>query len=77
MASSLSAAWTCEQCRKPQRGSKHRTMTGRTICGRCERGQVAAATGMLTTDSTPEAMQQATAIGGFREWLRRARGKKD
>lgn len=76
MSNSLSAAWTCQQCKKPQRGAKHRTSTGRTVCGACERTQTAAALGMMTTSGTTDAIQQGVAIGGAREWLRRAFGKK-
>ena len=29
MASSLSATWTCQECKTAQRGTKHSTKTGR------------------------------------------------
>ncbi|PRY53400.1 hypothetical protein BCF74_12819 [Knoellia remsis] len=77
MASSLSSTWTCQQCRKPQRGTKHRTMTGRTICTSCERLQTSAALGMLTGDTTSEQVGHAVAIDRIRGWFRRATGGRD
>lgn len=77
MASSLSVSWTCQECRKPQRGAKHRTMTGRTICGSCERKQDARIFGMVTGDDVSSQMAGATAFAGTRSWIRRALGKKD
>jgi len=77
MASSMSTAWTCQECRKPQRGAKRSTMTGRTICGPCERTQDARVFGMLSGGTVPEQMQNATAVQGARNWIRKALGKKD
>lgn len=77
MVSSMSAAWTCQECRKPQRGAKHRTTTGRTICGGCERELDARVFGMLSGDTLGEQMGAATAFKGSRSWIRNALGLKD
>lgn len=77
MTSSMSTAWTCQECKKPQRGAKHRTTTGRTVCGSCQRTQDARVYGMLAGDSVGEQMEAATAFRGARSWFRRATGKKD
>jgi len=77
MASSMSTTWTCQDCRKPQRGAKRSTMTGRTICGPCERNQGARVVGMLSGGSVGDQVQAATAFQASRSWLRKALGKKD
>ncbi|KGN30914.1 hypothetical protein N802_05820 [Knoellia sinensis KCTC 19936] len=77
MASSLSASWTCQECKKRRRGAKHTTMTGRTICGSCQRGLDAVALGVMTGADTGSAMGNAVGIHGIREMLRRRLGKKD
>lgn len=75
--SSRSGVWTCPECAKPQRGAKHATMTGRVICGSCQRGLNAVALGMMTGDSTSSQVGNAVGIHGIRERFRRALGKKD
>lgn len=77
MASSMSSAWNCQECKKPQRGAKHRTTTGRIICGPCERNQDARVFGMLSGGTVSDQMESATAFAGARSWFRRATGQKD
>lgn len=77
MPSSLSAAWTCQECRKPRRGARHPTMTGRVICGPCQRGLDAAVLGMSSGDRLSTQMESAVGIHGLRELLRRKLGRKD
>lgn len=77
MASSLSATWTCPECKKARQGTKHQTMTGRTVCGPCQRGFEAAALGMMTGDDLGSQVGNAVTIHGIRQGLRRLTGKKD
>ncbi|MEO6019433.1 MAG: hypothetical protein ABIP45_04180 [Knoellia sp.] len=77
MVSSMSAGWTCQECHKPQRGARHRTQTGRTICGPCQRTHEARVFGMMAGGSLADQMEAATAATGARAWIRRAMGKKD
>lgn len=77
MASSMSAGWTCQECRKTQHGAKQRTQTGRTICGPCQRTHEARVFGMLSGGGLSEQMQNATAASGARAWIRRALGKTE
>ena len=77
MAGSLSASWTCQECKRRRQGAKHRTATGRVICGPCQRGLDAAALGVMTSDSVPGAVGTAVGISGIRDLLRRWLGRKD
>ncbi|WP_156822480.1 hypothetical protein [Demetria terragena] len=70
-------AFICDQCEKRQGGRAVTTVTGRTVCARCDRDTQSAAAGVMAAESTGGSpVGGAIATMGWRERFRRAVGKK-